>query len=250
MKDELGTRMKTYYEDRFRYKLLRRSYTVVRIDGKGFSKYTKGLERPFDNFLIADMNEAAKYVCANVQNVKCAYVQSDEMSFLLTDFDDLNTQMYFDGNIQKIVSVMSSYATSKFNLERFKRVFRRDDHLREQFSPINVMTYLDNTKLAQFDARVFQLPNRIETINYFRWRIQDCRRNSVSSVAQAKFSHKELDEKSTLQKLEMLKGVGVDWEALEWDLKDGRGIFQSESYIDGVTRKKWAVMPFNEEWIP
>lgn len=86
MTDTLGDRMKDFYENRTRYMLPRRTYTVIRIDGKAFKNYTKGLIRPFDKGLIEDMNSTAEYLCKNIQGEKLAYVQSDEISIVLSDF--------------------------------------------------------------------------------------------------------------------------------------------------------------------
>ena len=167
MKDNLGDRMKDYYESRTKSLLPRRTYTIIRIDGKAFHTYTRGLERPFDDKLINDMDETAKYLCKNIQGAKFAFVQSDEISVLLTDFDKLQTSAWFDGSIQKITSISASLATAKFN-------------------------ELRPNKIALFDSRTFTIPSNVEVENYFIWRQQDTVRNSISSVAQSLYSSKEL----------------------------------------------------------
>lgn len=121
-KSDLGNRMKNSYEKRTKNFLPRRTYTIIRLDGKAFHTYTKGLKRPFDMGFINDMNETAKYLCENIQGCKFAYVQSDEISLLLTDFDKITTDAWYDGNIQKIVSVSASLATAFFNKLRIKRL--------------------------------------------------------------------------------------------------------------------------------
>ena len=121
MKDDLGNRMKDSYENRTRFMLGRRSYTLMRIDGKAFHTYTKGLDRPFDAGLIYDMDETTKYLCKNIQGAKFGYVQSDEISILITDFDDIASEMWFDGNLQKMCSISASLATAEFNRLRMKR---------------------------------------------------------------------------------------------------------------------------------
>ena len=65
-KDSLGDRMKKFYEDRTRILLPRRTYSMIRIDGKAFHTYTKGLTRPFDERLVNDMDETAIYLCKNI----------------------------------------------------------------------------------------------------------------------------------------------------------------------------------------
>ena len=109
-KDSLGDRMKEFYENRTRNFLPRRTYTIIRVDGKAFHSYTRGLIRPFDEKLVNDMDETACYMCKNIQGAKFAFVQSDEISILLTDFEGLTTDAWFDGNIQKMASVSASLA--------------------------------------------------------------------------------------------------------------------------------------------
>lgn len=199
--DSLGTRMKEFYEDRTRIKLPRRTYTIIRIDGKAFHTYTKGLERPFDQDLIDDMNATTAFLCKNIQGVKFGYVQSDEISLVLTDFDDLSTHAWFDNNLQKIVSVAASMATSEFNRLRTKRYFYHElffNHNAGSDEEPNVIIKDPNfleywPKQAQFDARAFTISSLAEVENYFIWRQQDAVRNSISSVAQSLYSPKELN---------------------------------------------------------
>ena len=209
MKDELGDRMKDFYEDRTRYKLARRTNTIIRIDGKAFHTYTKGLERPFDLGLMEDMNKTTEYLCQNIQGAKFGYVQSDEISILITDYDDISTHAWFDGNLQKMSSIAASLATAKFNQLRMARACF-DDVIKED-API-YKDDIEDFKLAMFDARVFQIPYHEEVFNYFIWRQQDASRNSISSVAQANFSSKELNGKKTSDMQDMLMlEKGINW---------------------------------------
>jgi tRNA(His) 5'-end guanylyltransferase len=209
MKDELGDRMKDFYEDRTRYKLARRTNTIIRIDGKAFHTYTKGLERPFDLGLMEDMNKTTEYLCQNIQGAKFGYVQSDEISILITDYDDISTHAWFDGNLQKMSSIAASLATAKFNQLRMARACF-DDVIKED-API-YKDDIEDFKLAMFDARVFQIPYREEVFNYFIRRQQDASRNSISSVAQANFSSKELNGKKTSDMQDMLMlEKGINW---------------------------------------
>jgi tRNA(His) 5'-end guanylyltransferase len=211
--------MKAFYEDRTRIFVPRKTYTLIRVDGKAFHTYTRGLKRPFDRGLIEDMNETASYLCKNIQGSKFAYVQSDEISVLVTDFDTITTDMWFDGNLQKMASVASSLATAKFNQLRMKR---------SCWDGADVDGYLDaddleKFPLACFDARVFQIPQPVEVENYFIWRQQDAVRNSISSVAQSLYSHKELEGKSSNQKQEMIFQKGINWN--DYTSREKRGGF-------------------------
>ena len=115
MQDDLGNRMKGQYEDRTRYSLPRRTYTIIRLDGKAFHTFTRNMKRPYDENLMKIMDETAKFLCEEIQGAQFAYTQSDEISLLLTDFEKITTDAWFDGNIQKMVSVAASLATQEFN---------------------------------------------------------------------------------------------------------------------------------------
>ena len=202
--DDLGNRMKRQYEDRTRYFLPRRTYTIIRIDGKAFHTLTRGMERPFDKSLMDMMDETAQYLCENIQGAQFAFIQSDEISLLLTDFEKITTDAWFDGNIQKIVSVSASLATAKFN------------HLFSEFVKI------PDQPLAMFDARVFTIPDHIEVENYFIWRQKDAVRNSISMHAQSLYSHKELEGKSQSDMQELIHLKGQNWNDMPDGFKRGR----------------------------
>ena len=206
MKDALGDRMKEFYEDRTRIKLPRRTFTIIRIDGKAFHTYTRGLERPFDEDLIEDMDATAAYLCKNIQGAKFAYVQSDEISLLLTDFDELGTHAWFDNNLQKMVSVAASMATAEFNRLRLMRGFGNYEQ-----TPTKGRAIISQFNMAQFDARAFQIPFIDEVENYFIWRQQDAVRNSISSVAQSLYSPRELHGVKTDQMQELIFQKGINW---------------------------------------
>jgi len=213
-KDDLSIRMKEFYENRTKMFLPRRTYTLIRIDGKAFHTYTKGLDVPFDEKLISDMDETACYLCKNIQGAEFAFVQSDEISILLTDFKTLTTDAWFDGNIQKMVSISASLATAKFN-------------------------ELRPNKIALFDSRVFTIPSNVEVENYFIWRQQDTVRNSISSVAQSLYSHKELNNKNVSDMQEMCFTKGVNWNDLPVKQKRGRLIVK-ETFMKGDSeRSRW-----------
>jgi tRNA(His) 5'-end guanylyltransferase len=224
MVDALGNRMKSFYEDRFRYKLPRRSFTVIRIDGKAFHTFTKGLKKPFDGGLMEDMDQTAVYLCKNIQGAKLAYVQSDEISLVLTDFDDLDTAAWFDGNIQKMASIAASLATAKFNQLRMSRSTWEGYDIPGHLDQDDI----DKFKLAMFDARVFQIPYIEEVINYLVWRQQDATRNSIQSVAQSLYSHSELSGKKQNDLQEMIFQNGSNWNNYTSGEKRGRLIQKVE----------------------
>lgn len=216
-KDNLGNRMKEQYEVRTRYFLPRRTYTIIRLDGKAFHSFTKGMKRPYDDDLIDSMNFTTKKLCEEIQGVCFGYTQSDEISLLLTDFDKTTTNSWFDSNIQKMASVSASIATAYFN-QAIKKV---------------------TNKTAFFDSRVFTIPDPIEVENYFIWRQQDCVRNSISMTAQSLYSHKELLNKNTDVMQEMCFQKGVNWNDMPDGFKRGRFIFKEYYEKNNTQRSKW-----------
>ena len=233
MKDSLGDRIKDFYEDRTRHKLARRTNTIIRIDGKAFHTYTKGLERPFDLGFMEDMNKTTEFLCQNIQGAKFGYVQSDEISILITDYDDISTHAWFDGNLQKMASIAASLATAKFNQLRMAR-FARNSGIEPKYRDESYISEseIEGFKLAMFDARVFQIPYQEEVINYFIWRQQDAIRNSISSAAQAHFSSKELHGKKTNEMLDMLMDQkGINWNNFSPREKRGAVIKKEERHF-------------------
>ncbi|MCE5309594.1 MAG: tRNA(His) guanylyltransferase Thg1 family protein [Acidobacteriales bacterium] len=203
MKDALGARMKENYEARFQPQLPRRTYTVIRIDGKAFHSYTRPLNKPFDDCLQAAMDAAAMTLCGEMMGCALAYGQSDEYSFLLTDFATDQTQAWFDGKVQKIVSISASIFTAAFLAARFEQGDKRPAH---------------------FDSRAFCIPDRVEVDNYFIWRQQDAARNSLNMLASEYYSHRELHGKSCIERHELLHAKGVNWNDLAPNWKRGRVI--------------------------
>jgi tRNA(His) 5'-end guanylyltransferase len=246
MKDELGDRMKGNYEDRTRFSLPRRTYTIIRVDGKAFHTLTKGMPKPFsalfkDNVFNGFMDKAAKALCKHIQGAQFAYVQSDEISVLLIDFEKTTTDAWFDGNIQKMASVAASIATAAFNKARLIHLFERGFAM--EFPEIKTLDgetiakMIEIIKVGEFDARVFTIPDPIEVENYFIWRQKDATRNSVSMAAKSLYSTKELEGKSSSDKQDMIHAKGENWNDLPDGFKRGRLIsyeygFDLESSIE------------------
>lgn len=249
--DDLGDRMKRY-EDTNRFILPRRTYTIIRIDGKAFHTYTRGCDKPFDTGLIEDMQQTTLALCKQIQGCKFGYTQSDEISLVLTDFDDLNTTAWFDGNIQKITSVAASIATAEFNKLRLLRKIKDYtidfQQIRHDFAgdvTYSTLYYVDpgihdeykewSERLAHFDARVWTIPSRSEVLNYLLWRQNDASKNSISMVALSAASHKELDGKNSNEKQEIIfQKLGKNWNDYPIVQKRGSCIY-----------KKLPNVPFN-----
>ena len=229
-RDDLGNRMKTFYEEIPKTKLMRRTPVVIRIDGKAFHTFTRGFKRPFDDVLIKTMQETAKYLCENIQGCSLAYTQSDEISLLLIDYQRFETSAWFDYEIQKMCSISASMATVAFN-----KIFRDmvgELHIKGSLEKeYSCILYKAAQKGAMFDARVFNIPKE-ETCNCFYWRQLDASRNSIQMVGQANFSHKELQNKSCNDIQDMLMTQkGINWNDFPTYQKRGSCVVK-ENYLD------------------
>lgn len=187
----LGERMK-------RYEFVTRNYltcktpVIVRIDGKAFHTFTKGLEKPYDKQLMRLMQDTTLKLCKEVDGCKIGYTQSDEISLLITDWENVDTQAWFQNNLSKIISVTASIATLEFNKNLLLLALCGKDTI-----------WGEKTMKALFDSRAFNLPKE-EVCNYFIWRQQDATRNAIQLVGQSNFSHNQLQGKTCNQIQEML----------------------------------------------
>lgn len=216
--DLLGDRMKNY-ENITRNHLIPNMPVIVRVDGRAFHSYTKQkwCEFPYSHVLISVFHKTTLKVCEETSNVVFAYHQSDEVTFLLKDYERRAQQQVFQGNIQKITSTFASKFTAYFN-----------KYMEEELSLSSIGIL--NPKLAEFDARVFNIPIH-EVINCFIWRQKDWEKNSVTQYASSFFSHTELMNKNTKDKHDMIYDAGhPSWNDLGNWLK--RGTFFKKVEVD------------------
>lgn len=191
-------------EHEFKQFLPKKGYYIIRLDGKAFHTFCKGMKKPYDKDFIKWMDITAQKLCENIQCVKMAYVQSDEISLILTDLDSEKTQLWFDGNIQKIVSISSSLCSVFFN----------------KLIPID--------KEAFFDSRVFKLDNLEDVSKYLCWRQSDAIKNSITMLSLHYYSHNEIHKKNSLDKLELIKLKGDDYNNHDQGFRQGRVILAKE----------------------
>lgn len=248
-KDSLGDRMKGY-ENISRIYLTKRNPVIIRIDGKAFHTFTRGFRKPFDELFMRAMQGTAKYLCKQIAGCKLAYVQSDEISLLLTDYDTISTQPWFENNLQKLVSVAASMATLAFNKlfeEAFNGFSEYYQSCYEDYKDVKQLTpiYAAYNKAykcgATFDARAFILPKE-EVCNYFIWRQQDATRNSILSVAQSVLSQKEMHGKKcdTLQDI-LFTQKGINWNNYTTTQKRGSCIVRTVVNKNGIDRHEWVM---------
>lgn len=262
--DELGNRMKEYYENIPKTKLMRRTPVIIRIDGKAFHTFTRGFKKPFDDVLIKSMQETTKYLCENIQGCVLGYTQSDEITLILVDYKNLNSSAWFDYEVQKMCSIAASMATMAFNKFFKEFVYEyesdykislvpQDVDIQEQY--IKYIATLKNAaeKGAMFDARAFNIPKE-EVTNLIYWRQLDATRNSIQMVGRVNFSHQELQNKSCNQIQDMLMTEkNINWNDLPIHKKRGsccikmyqisEGCWQShaEDKLMPNGRTKWSV---------
>ena len=245
--DDLGNRMKTFYEQIPKTKLMRRTPVIIRIDGKAFHTFTRGFKRPFDEILIKTMQETTKYLCENIQGCVLGYTQSDEITLVLVDYQRFESCAWFDYEIQKICSISASMATMAFNkfFRKNVEVFRYNDGenfdrgTEDGLEKYNLLqTYLKALdKGAMFDARVFNIPKE-EVTNCVYWRQLDASRNSIQMVGQANFSHKELHCKTCndIQDMLMLQ-KNINWNNFPTHQKRGTCVVRNKIVLEsnGIT---------------
>jgi len=228
----IDDRMKDFYERRNRRFLTRRTPVIIRIDGKAFHTYTKGLKKPFDEGLIEDMQRTMLYLCKNIQGCKFGYVQSDEISLLLTDYDTLTTDAWFDYCQNKMESIAASMATGIFNQLRF--ISKVDTWWGCDLDKEEAIHRL-TINLANFDARAFNVP-KDDVTNYFVWRQNDATKNSISMLAQSLYPHKELQGKNGDQMQEMCFQKGINWNNIPTCQKRGSACYKVRTKKD-LTKK-------------
>lgn len=221
-------------ERSFRTALPENSYAVIRVDGKGFSKYTSKMVKPFDPDFTKNMQETAKYLCENVDGALFAYTQSDEISVIISDLQSEKAQWWHGGQVQKIISVTAAYTTAKFNS----------------------LGTVDN-QLPVFDGRVHSLDTLDDVLGYLQWRQADALKNSVGMLASHHFSHKFLDGVGTSKRRDHLIDIGHPWEELPQEVKQGTFVSRYKSVEDieyfhkkekvmkslTVERQRWSTKP-------
>lgn len=248
--DQLNSRMKKFYEEIPKYKLIRRTPVIIRVDGRAFHTFTKGLEKPFDEIVTESMQETMKLLCQNIQGCVLGYTQSDEISLLLVDYEKLESDAWYDNEVQKMCSVTASMATLYFNRAMNTSVSR---HAEYELDSEYLKLYSKALDIgATFDARVFNIPKE-EVANYFYWRQLDAVRNSIQALGQAHFSQKELQGKGRQAICKMLEERGIYWESLPLDLQRGSCAVKKQYALDRngkeLIRNTSEVVTWRNRWI-
>ena len=199
----LSDRMKLYEKVESARRFIPLLPVCIRIDGKAFHSYTRQLEKPYDERLSNIMVAVTKSLVSQT-NAKVGYTQSDEINLVLYS-DRIESQVFFDGKVQKLVSVLASMTTAEFN------------------SLALVVPELKGPAL--FDCRAWSVPTLAEAANVLLWRELDATRNSIQSATRALYSHKQCDNKNTSEMQEMLLQKGVNWNDYPGFFKRGTFVF-------------------------
>ena len=246
--DALGTRIKTFYEQVPKTRLVRRMPVAIRIDGKAFHTFTRGFQKPFDEVLGNAMVRTMEYLAKNIQGCVFAYQQSDEITLLLIDYQTLDTSAWFDYEVQKMCSISASMATIAFNRYFAEEIQKHIDGTEPIFITDEEIKLIDTysravEKGAMFDSRVFNIPKE-EACNLVYWRQLDATRNSIQMVGQANFSHSELQGCSCNVIQDMLhEQRGINWNDFPTRWKRGtawtraRGVDFEMPILKGEDRK-------------
>ena len=226
MNDIIGDRMKMYESLSVNDRFLPLVPIIARIDGRAFHNFTRGMKKPYDPILSMVMKNTAKNLLEET-GANIAYTQSDEISLIWLS-ENINSQVYFDGRISKMISQLAAQTTWEFNNELFK--WAPDFYQRK----------------ATFDARVFTVPNKCEAANYILWREWDCTKNSISLAAQSFYSHKELQNKNGKEMQEMIFQKGINWNDYSADFK--RGVYiQKRKVFRKFSAKELESLPEKHE---
>jgi tRNA(His) 5'-end guanylyltransferase len=222
--DSLGDRIKRY-ERAGQHHLPPRQPLLIRVDGRAFHTYTRHMTKPFSPELMGSMTYAMRQTAKDMMGFKLAYHQSDEVTFLLTDYDRLATQGWFDYELNKVVSLVASTFTAHFTQAML------------EYDPPGA------NGIATFDARAFVVPAE-DVPNVFVWRQRDWERNSIAMLAQAHYSHKQLHGKKIPDMHDMLHEKGINWAELPGREKNGTFLLR-----DGTIRQEKACYDDIEGWI-
>lgn len=228
---ELAARMKDFYENPAKTQLLRRMPVAIRLDGKAFHTFTRGFQKPFDPVLMDTMQKTIKYLCENIQGCIFGYTQSDEITLILTDYQKLTSEAWFNYEVQKMASVSASMATMAFNKYFSENIIKYNsthDPLIEENKRL-IERYVNAAeKGAMFDARCFNIPKE-EVTNLIYWRQLDATRNSIQMVGQACFSHTKLKDKTCNDIQDMLMTqCGINWNDFTIPCKRGTACIKTE----------------------
>lgn len=181
----LDVRMKQYEQATTSARIFKGQPLLIRLDGRSFHTFTKGLARPFSSDFSLLMIETANALVDHF-GAHIAYTQSDEITLAWYLAPDDPASYPFDGKVHKLESLSAAFASAFFNQQLPKFLPQKTE------------------SLALFDARAFAVPDLAEAYHCFLWRQQDGMKNAISMAGRAYFTQKQMHQKSTPWILENL----------------------------------------------
>jgi len=210
--DGLGDRCKQYEMAEAGRRALRGIPLLARLDGRAFHTFTRDLRRPYDETLSRCMIETTRSLVREATAL-VGYTQSDEITLAWYEPSQSPSDYSFDGRFQKLASVLAGMASVRF-LQLLL------EHLPAKVS-----------ELPHFDCRVWQVPTLADAADVFIWREDDATKNSITMAARAVYTDRELHEKDSSVKQEMLFQKGINW-------NDYPAYFKRGSYLQRRTMQK------------
>ncbi len=267
MEQTLGDRMKEY-EYVTRNKLINRLPVIIRLDGKAFHNFTKGFDKPVDDIMAETMKLTTKALCEKIQSVVMGYTQSDEISLVLMNTSNKSSELWFNNNLSKIISVSASIVTCEFNKIFAEAVEKKLNETRQMLdypdiddcedesTPLEqeyrkLLRFKEKEFTALFDSRAFNVPEN-EVVNYFIWRQRDCQKNAVSSTARTLFSHKSLYGLSSKKMVEKMKDEKdfIFEEKIPLSFRNGVTFIKEETKRVGTDNFGKECIGYSKQWVP
>lgn len=242
----LAERQKSY-EKTFDQVLMTRLPIIIRLDGKGFSKLTKKLDKPYSLDFANIMANALLYTITDIQGAIFGFTASDEVNFVLRNDQTFETEPWLNNRVQKMISII----TSTFTLAFYKH---------------SLIAELEFPTDPIFDGRAFLVPSVSEAVNNLIWRQNDCYKYALMEAGHYEFSRKMgahdafhlLKGKDFEQRKEMLKHYcGLEFEEYyPRSFYQGVGVYKVPTLLKGkdetLTQNKWSLdwnLPmFQEEY--
>lgn len=232
-------------EERWTQWVPRDEYLVIRVDGRAFHTFTKGMGEPFSFAFMGSMDRVAAKLCEEIQGAVLAFVQSDEISVLVKPVAGIvrNSGQWFGGSVRKILSVSAGLASSTMAHE-----WASPETANPTYDPDR------GFRIPHFDSRILTFPDRDDAIRYFLWRQGDCARNAIQACAQFWIGHKKIHGKDRVQQLVMLEHAGIDYEAtVPQGFRLGRTVLPYEvpmelSYVHKGTGETMTAQVVRNEW--
>ncbi len=193
------------------------SKIILRLDGRSFHSLAKNLnlKKPYDEDFAKLMVKVSKDLF-NDFAPRFIYTFSDEISILLDNIP-------FNGRIEKINSVMASFAASSFTYNLDKQI----------------------SKAVAFDSRIIPITND-DIPKYFKWRQDEAWRNCINAYGiytlKSKYSDEVANKKikglksSDIHELLFKEGINLN-DVDNWQ-KRGIAIYKQNKEIVGYNKKQ------------